>query len=108
LLAGKPSSYASAHRRLATRPLVMSSLLLLLDKFPWLRKHALQAFAGDPKVFEGLLAVHAGSRMAPALSALGCCRLLCNCFVTSPREEIPAAAVRDLRRVGTQHRNCNW
>jgi 2-polyprenyl-6-methoxyphenol hydroxylase-like FAD-dependent oxidoreductase len=62
---GDLSSYAAAHRRLAMRPLVMSSLLLSLDKYPWLRKRALRALAGDPKCLEGLLALHSGSRVAP-------------------------------------------
>jgi flavin-dependent dehydrogenase len=62
---GDLSSYASAHRRLSMRPLVMSSLLVSLDKHAWLRKRVLHALAGDPKCFEGLLALHAGSSPAP-------------------------------------------
>jgi flavin-dependent dehydrogenase len=62
---GYLSSYATAHRRLAMRPLVMSSLLLSLDRYPWLRKRVLRVLAGDPRFFEGLLALHAGSRTAP-------------------------------------------
>jgi flavin-dependent dehydrogenase len=62
---GDLSYYAAAHRRLAMRPLVMSSLLLSLDKYPRLRKRALRALAGDPKCLEGLLAVHTGSRVTP-------------------------------------------
>jgi flavin-dependent dehydrogenase len=62
---GDLCSYAAAHRRLAVRPLVMSSLLLSLDKYPWLRKRVLRALAGDPKCLEGLLALHTGSRVGP-------------------------------------------
>jgi flavin-dependent dehydrogenase len=66
LKAGDLSSYAAANRRLAMRPLVMSSLLLSLDRYPWLRKRVLRALAGDPELFQGLLALHAGSRAAPS------------------------------------------
>ena len=65
LKAGDLSSYVAAHRRLAVRPLLMSFLLLSLDRYPWLRKRALGALADDPKFFEGLLGLHVGSRATP-------------------------------------------
>jgi flavin-dependent dehydrogenase len=65
LEAGNLSSYAVAHRRLAMRPLLVGSLLLLLDKHPRLREHALRTVAGDPGCLGCLMALHAGSRLAP-------------------------------------------
>jgi flavin-dependent dehydrogenase len=63
---GKISSYAAAHRCLAIQPLLMSSLLLSLDKYPWLCEQVLGTFAGNPRIFSWLLALHAKSWTAPA------------------------------------------
>lgn len=53
--------YQLAHRALAKRPLMMTALLLALDRFPRLRYRVLDAFASDPNAFARLLALHVGS-----------------------------------------------
>jgi menaquinone-9 beta-reductase len=64
-----PAAYQAAHRRLARRPAFMASLMLSLDRFPWLRGPALRAMAFEPAIFARLLAVHVGSASpAPAVS----------------------------------------
>lgn len=56
---GELEKYELAHRRLARRPMVMARLLLLLDRHGRLRGRVLRAFARDPEVFSGMLALHA-------------------------------------------------
>jgi flavin-dependent dehydrogenase len=53
-------AYQAAHRRLARRPAFMASLMLSLDRFPWLRSLALRGMEFEPAIFEKLLAVHVG------------------------------------------------
>ena len=65
------SSYQSAHRRLAARATLMSRAMLMLDGNDWLRDRALAALAGDPDLFERLLAFHVGGTPSPRVGALG-------------------------------------
>jgi flavin-dependent dehydrogenase len=63
------AAYQTEHRRLMRRPAFMASLMLSLDRFPWLRSTALHAMAFQPAIFEKLLAVHVGAPAAvPAVS----------------------------------------
>jgi menaquinone-9 beta-reductase len=55
------SSYQAAHRRLATRPLWMARLMLMLDRRPGFQQRALTVLRGRPDVFRRLLALHIGS-----------------------------------------------
>jgi flavin-dependent dehydrogenase len=66
---GKLERYQRAHRRLAKRPNAMGRLLLLLDRFPSLRKRALSGLAGDPKLFTQLLEAHLGEDSPGFLAA---------------------------------------
>jgi len=50
--------YQLAHRRLATRPHVMSRLLLLLDRYAAFRRRVLRGLAGDSDLFTRLLTAH--------------------------------------------------
>jgi flavin-dependent dehydrogenase len=52
--------YQVAHGRLAGRPLLMSHVLLFLDRNPQLRKGVFRTFERDPALFARLLAMHAG------------------------------------------------
>ncbi len=52
--------YAAAHRRIARRPAFMADFMLLMDRWPLLRKRALQVFANRPDIFARLLAMHVG------------------------------------------------
>jgi menaquinone-9 beta-reductase len=56
---GELERYEAEHRRLARRPLLMSHVLLLLDRNPQLRKRVFRKFAQDPALFARLLAMHA-------------------------------------------------
>jgi len=53
-------AYQMAHEQLARRPREMARALLLLGRFPAVRKRALQTFIRHPDVFARLLAVHVG------------------------------------------------
>ncbi len=75
-LAGALSSenlenYQRDHRRLAKRPNTMSRLLLLLDRYPSVRKRVLQCLAAEPELFARLLAAHLGESSPKFLAATG-------------------------------------
>ncbi len=67
---GRLEGYQHAHRRLARRPNTMGRLLLLLDRYPPLRKRALRSLAADPQLFSRLLAAHVGEASPKFLAAL--------------------------------------
>jgi len=99
LEAGNLSSYAAAHRRLAMEPLLMSCMLLSLDKYSWLRERAFQALASQPRIFAGMLALHSESSVAPALSAGGRCRSAWECGLNRPERVLTlSGCVRSFRR----------
>ncbi len=66
---GKLESYQRAHRQLARRPNTMGRLLLLLDRYPSLRKRALRCLAAEPELFARLLAAHLGESAPKFLAA---------------------------------------
>ncbi len=66
---GKLESYQRAHRQLVKRPNTMGRLLLLLDRYPSLRRRALRGLAGDPKLFARLLEAHQGEDSPKFLAA---------------------------------------
>jgi flavin-dependent dehydrogenase len=68
LSSGDLDGYQAEHRRLAQRPLFMSRLLLLLDRFPKLRRRVLRTLEVRPAVFAKLLAMHVGA-VGPCASA---------------------------------------
>jgi flavin-dependent dehydrogenase len=57
---GDLESYQAEHQRLIRRPALMANLLLLLDRFPCLRRSVLRILAAEPPIFAKLLA-YAGS-----------------------------------------------
>ncbi|MGP8248063.1 MAG: NAD(P)/FAD-dependent oxidoreductase [Bryobacteraceae bacterium] len=61
------SAYQAAHRRLGRRPEWMGDLMLLLDRFPALRRRTIKAMAREPRLFARMLAMHVGE-----LSAFDC------------------------------------
>jgi flavin-dependent dehydrogenase len=67
---GELQSYQYAHRRLARRPNTMGRLLLLLDRYPSLRKRALRGLAEDSQLFSRLLAAHLGEASPKFLAAM--------------------------------------
>ncbi len=58
LEAGNLSLYSAAHARLSRRPRLMADLLLLLDRYPTLRRVTIRAFAAYPPLFSRMLAAH--------------------------------------------------
>ncbi len=62
LEAGDLSQYQAEHRRIGRRPQWMADLMLLLDRRRGLRSRAIRAFAGRPKLFAGMLAMHVGEQ----------------------------------------------
>lgn len=68
---GKLESYQQVHRQLAKRPNAMARLLLLLDRYPTLRRRVLRGLAKDPDVFRRLLAVHLGAASPRFLAVTG-------------------------------------
>jgi flavin-dependent dehydrogenase len=66
---GNLESYQQAHRQLAMRPITMGRLLLLLDRYPSLRRRAFRGMAGAPGLFGRLLAAHLGEASPKFLAA---------------------------------------
>src|SRR5260370_1996317 len=66
---GNLESYQRAQRRLARRPNTMGRLLLLLDRYPSLRKRALRCLGEKPELFARLLAAHLGEASPKFLAA---------------------------------------
>lgn len=65
LEAGGLEHYEAGHAAILALPHRMSGLMLLMDRFPALRKRALRAMAAQPELFRGLLAVHVGDQALP-------------------------------------------
>lgn len=53
--------YESAHQEIMRRPRAMARLLLLMDRYPLMRRRALRALASEPSAFSRLLAIHTGA-----------------------------------------------
>ena len=56
----KLGHYAEAHRRIAKNPRRMARLLLLLDRYPELRRRTIATFARRPESFAAMLGLHLG------------------------------------------------
>jgi 2-polyprenyl-6-methoxyphenol hydroxylase-like FAD-dependent oxidoreductase len=61
------SLYEAAHRELTTMPVNMTRLLLLMARYPWIRRKTLRMFAAKPAFFSKMMSVHAGTSGADAL-----------------------------------------
>jgi flavin-dependent dehydrogenase len=61
LSSGDLDSYQAEHRRLMQGPMLVSRLLLSLDRFPKLRRRVLRTLEARPAVFAQFLAVHVGA-----------------------------------------------
>jgi flavin-dependent dehydrogenase len=60
LEAGDLALYQAEHRRIGKRPEFMADLMLLLDGRGRLRRRAMRAFEGHPRLFARMLAMHVG------------------------------------------------
>ncbi len=66
---GDLGHYVREHRRLGRFANVLTELLLIAERRPWLRRRVVRALARDGALFSRLLAVHAG--VAPVRRGLG-------------------------------------
>ena len=63
---GSLKTYAVAHRDITETPQCITRLLLLMDRYSWVRKKTLRRFAAEPELFAKMIAIHAGtSERAP-------------------------------------------
>jgi menaquinone-9 beta-reductase len=60
IASGSLAPYAAGHARTLRLPQAMARALLIMDRYPALRRKALQVFAHDPVLFEKLLRVGLG------------------------------------------------
>ena len=60
-------TYAAAHREVTTTPVNITRLMLLMARYPWIRKKALRMFSAKPSFFANMMSVHAGMTEASAL-----------------------------------------
>lgn len=58
---GDLARYEKEHRRLASRPLLMSRLMLMLDGRPRLQHRIMSVFRQRPQIFQRLLELHVGA-----------------------------------------------
>ncbi|MGA7887354.1 MAG: FAD-dependent monooxygenase, partial [Acidobacteriaceae bacterium] len=65
LEAGGLERYEAGHAGILALPQRMAGLMLLMDRFPALRRRVLGAMAARPELFRGLLAVHVGELPLP-------------------------------------------
>ena len=68
---GDLGAYQNAHRSFARRPHTMGWLLLMLDRYPSIRRRVLKVLENDPKLFSRLLEVHLGEDSPKFLAATG-------------------------------------
>ena len=59
------ANYQAAHRRIACLPILMSRLMLSMDRYAWLRRRVFSALTAEPQLFSRLLAAHV-SAISPA------------------------------------------
>ena len=65
---GQPHEYEAAHRRCDVLPQRMARVLLLLDRYPWLERRTLAAFAAQPHIFRAMLRMHLGQESLLSLA----------------------------------------
>lgn len=57
--------YESRHAGILALPQQMAAVMLLLDRYAWLRRRALPVLAARPELFRAMLAVHVGEASLP-------------------------------------------
>jgi len=65
LLAGDLSVYRCTHEEIFRVPRAMSQLMLLLDRYAFLRKRVLRALQRHPNLFDSMLRIHIGEPVPP-------------------------------------------
>ncbi len=54
------ADYEAGHAKILLLPRALASMMILIDRWPWLRDHAIRVLAGSPELFARMLAVHVG------------------------------------------------
>lgn len=65
LARGGLEMYEAQHAGILSLPQQMAALMLLLDRYAWLRRRALPVLAARPELFRAMLAVHVGEASLP-------------------------------------------
>jgi 2-polyprenyl-6-methoxyphenol hydroxylase-like FAD-dependent oxidoreductase len=68
-------SYAAAHREITKVPVEITRLMLLLARYPWIRRKTLRMFAAKPTFFSKMMSIHAGTADADTLRLQDLCGL---------------------------------
>lgn len=55
------TGYATRHREITRMPVRMTRLMLLMARYPWIRKRTLRMLAARPATFSNMMAIHAGA-----------------------------------------------
>ena len=76
LAAGDLARYAARHCRIGRLPDNMTSLLLAVERRPWLRHRMVRALAAEPALFSRLLGIHARALPPARLGIDGALRLV--------------------------------
>jgi 2-polyprenyl-6-methoxyphenol hydroxylase-like FAD-dependent oxidoreductase len=53
-------TYAAAHREITRTPVRITRLMLLMARYPWIRKKTMRMFAAKPAFFSNMMSIHAG------------------------------------------------
>jgi menaquinone-9 beta-reductase len=61
MTAGDLAQYEKLHRSMRRRPTFMADLMLSMDRWPALRRRALQVLSAHPRILQTLIAVHIGA-----------------------------------------------
>ena len=61
MAAGDLSRYEKVHRKMRLRPAFMADLMLSMDRWPAVRRRALQVLSAHPRILQTLIAVHIGA-----------------------------------------------
>jgi flavin-dependent dehydrogenase len=81
---GSLAPYAAGHAKTLRLPQIMARALLLMDRYPALRRKALQAFAYDTALFAKLLRAHLGEESLTRLVLAHAPRLGARILLPSP------------------------
>jgi flavin-dependent dehydrogenase len=68
---GDLSYYAAAHGRIVRAPRLMTDLLLVAERRPWLRRRVIRALAASPPLFEDLLRLRATGALPGVWGRMG-------------------------------------
>jgi flavin-dependent dehydrogenase len=63
------TKYERTHARISGRPRFIGDFMLLMDRYPVLRRRTLRAFETNPRLFRNLLALHVGGLGLPRFLA---------------------------------------